>query len=370
MHDCIIIGLGAMGSATAWQLSQTGASILAFDQYEAGHSKGSSHGRTRVIRRVYSEGDLYMPLLSRAYVLWKNMARDAGRDFLIRTGGLDIGYAGAPGVKAAEDTARTHGITHEHLTAEGVMARYPAFDIPHDYEAVFAPDSGMLLSDAANAWMRGQAVKAGADLRWNTRVTGWRREGDHYVVDTRTGSHPARKLVIAAGPWTGQFVPELDSALTVERQVVAWFDPLKELSALPVFQVEPEDGVRPYVMPPVNADGLKIGVYGHFGECGPDMRDGFEPSARDEGLLRSNAERWLPGSVGKTQMMMDCRFTRTQDDRFIIGNLPGDPGVTILSPCSGHGYKFAPAIGEAAANLVLEHDPKVDLEPFGVIRAV
>jgi len=100
------------------------------------------------------------------------------------------------------------------------------------------------------------------------------------------------------------------------------------------------------------------------------MRDGFEPSARDEGLLRSNVERWLPGSIGKTQMMMDCRFTRTHDDRFIIGNLPGDPGVTILSPCSGHGYKFAPAIGEAAANLVLERDPKIDLEPFSVIRAV
>jgi len=368
MHDCIIIGLGAMGSATAWQLSKAGASVLAFDQFEAGHAKGSSHGRTRVIRRVYSEGDVYMPLLGRAYELWESMGSEAGRDFLIRTGGLDIGYASSRSVQEAESTARQHGIAHERVMASDVMARYPAFNLPHDYDGVFAPDSGMLLSDDANAWMRESATEAGADLRWNTIVADWRREGSHFVVETADGPHSARKLVIAAGPWMGQFVPALDTALTVERQVVAWFDPLKNLRALPVFQVEPEDGVRPYVMPPLNGDGLKIGVYGHLGQRGPDMRDGFEPNATDEALLRDNVERWLPGSIGRAQMMMDCRFTRTRDDRFIIGALPGDEGVTILSPCSGHGYKFAPAIGEAAADLVLERDPKIDLGPFGMER--
>lgn len=370
MYDAIVIGLGVMGSATAWQLVRRGLSVLGLDRFEAGHERGSSHGRTRVIRRVYGEGAIYMPLLERAYAFWDQMESESGRAFLHRTGGLDMGPAGSPLLCNAAEAARLHGVDHERLGAAGIMARYPALALPDHYEGIFAPDSGLLLSDEINAWFRESATAAGADLLWQTPVQGWRRDGKTYAVDTATGSVAAHRLVIAAGAWTGCLVPELDPVLAVERQVIAWYAPKADLAGLPVFQVEPEDGVRPYIMPPLLGDGLKIGVYGHLGQRGPEMRDGAPPDAGDDAVLRTSLERWLPGMAGSTQEMKECRFTRTTDDRFIIGRLPRDPGVVILSPCSGHGYKFAPAIGEAAADLVMDSEPAVDLGPFSVDRVL
>lgn len=368
MYDAIIIGLGAMGSATAWQLARRGASVLGLDQFARGHARGSSHGRTRVIRRVYAEGGLYMPLLGRAYQLWAEMEAASGQEFLVQTGGLDLGPAGSLLVAQAESAALSWNIVHERLSARAIMARFPALALPDSYEGVLAPQSGLLRSDAANDWMRAEAESLGADLRWECTVTGWRHEGANYRIDTPTGPETARRLVIAAGPWTGLLCPQVDAALAVERQVVAWFNPLKDLPGLPVFQADPADGARPYVMPPLDGAGIKIGVYGHFGERGPSMREGRVPDARDAALLRDSLDRFLPGTAGRLETMMDCRFTRTRDDRFLIGPLPGDGGVTLLAPCSGHGYKFAPAIGEAAADLVLDRAPDVDLEPFAVPR--
>lgn len=370
MYDVIVIGLGVMGSATAWQLARRGRSVLGLDQFEAGHERGSSHGRTRVIRRVYGEGEVYMPLLERAYALWDDMESESGRTFLHRTGGLDIGPASSTLVSNAAATAQAHGVAHERLSAAEIMARYPALNLPDYYEAIHAPDSGMLLSDDINAWLRQTAAADGAELRWQTPVLGWHRDGQAYRVETAAGAFAARRLVIAAGAWAGCLLPELDPVLAVERQVVAWYDPAAGLGDLPVFQVEPEDGVRPYIMPPLAGDGLKIGVYGHLGQRGAEMRDGFPPGAADDALLRISLERWLPGMAGSTQLMKECRFTRTHDDRFIIGPLPRDPGVVVLSPCSGHGYKFAPAIGEAAADLVTGEEPRIDLAPFSVERAL
>ncbi|MEE2565630.1 N-methyl-L-tryptophan oxidase [Hyphobacterium marinum] len=366
----IVIGLGVMGSATAWQLARRGLSVLGLDQFEAGHERGSSHGRARVIRRVYGEGEIYMPLLERADALWDGMEAESGRTFLHRTGGLDIGPASSALVSNAAATAQSHGVTHERLSAAGIMARFPALNLPDHYEGIYAPDSGMLLSDAINTWLRETAVADGADLRWQTPVLGWRRDGQAYRAETAAGEFAAHRLVIAAGAWAGCLLPELDHVLAIERQVVAWYDPAAELGDLPVFQVEPEDGIRPYIMPPLSGDGLKIGVYGHLGQRGAEMRDGFPPGADDDAHLRSSLDRWLPGMAGATQLMKECRFTRTYDDRFIIGTLPRDPGVVLLSPCSGHGYKFAPAIGEAAADLVTGEELRIDLTPFSVERVL
>lgn len=370
MHDVIVIGLGAMGSAAAWQMARRGADVLGLEQLAEGHGKGSSHGRTRVIRRIYSEGPVYMPLLSRAYALWDAMAAESGETFLVRTGGLDIAPDGAPSLTNAIACAEAEGIAHDVLNADSLRARWPEIRVPDGYAAAFAPDSGQLRSDAANCWMREAARAAGADLRFDTPVLGWRRTGDHITVETASGTERAKRLVIAAGAWAGTLLPDIDSALIVERQVVGWFAPSSagDLARLPVFQVEPTDGRRYYVLPPLDGSGTKIGLYGHRGERGPHMRDGRAPDAEDEMLLRAGLNEWLPDANGPLETLQECRFTRTADDRFIIGNWPEDEAVTLLSPCSGHGYKFAPAIGEAAAQLALGETPAVDLSPFAVSR--
>lgn len=368
MYDVIVIGLGAMGSAAAWQLARRGASVLGLERFTEGHGKGSSHGRTRVIRRLYSEGPVYMPLLSRAYALWDTMAAESGEAFLVRTGGLDIAPAGAPSLVNAIACAEAEGIAHGVLDADSLRARWPGIRVPDGYAAVFAPDSGQLRSDAANRWMRDAARAGGAELRFDTPVLGWRRNGAHIVVEIPTGTETAKRLVIAAGAWAGTLLPELDPALTVERQVVGWFAPSEDtdLARLPVFQVEPPDGRRYYVLPPLDGAGTKIGLYGHRGERGPGMREGRAPDVQDEALLRAGLAEWVPAANGELETLQECRFTRTADDRFVIGKWPKDEAVTLLSPCSGHGYKFAPAIGEAAAYLALGETPAVDLSPFAV----
>lgn len=370
MRDVIVIGLGAMGSATAWQLARRGASVLGLEQFAEGHDKGSSHGRTRVIRRIYSEGPVYMPLLSRAYALWDTMAAESGETFLVRTGGLDIAPEGAPSLTNATACAEAEGIAHDVLDADSLRARWPEIRVPDGFAAVYAPDSGQLRSDAANRWMRDAARARGADFRFNTPVLGWRRTADHITVETASGPETAKHLVIAAGTWAGTLLPVIDSALIVERQVVGWFAPSDEaeLARLPVFQVEPPDSRRYYVLPPLDGSGTKIGLYGHRGERGPDMRTGHAPDAQDEALLRAGLAEWLPSANGPLESLQECRFTRTADDRFIIGKWLEDEAVTLLSPCSGHGYKFAPAIGEAAAQLALGETPGVDLSPFAVAR--
>ena len=368
MYDALVIGLGAMGSAAAWQLARRGASLLGLEQFAEGHAKGSSHGRTRVIRRIYSEGPVYMPLLSRAYALWDAMAAESGETFLVRTGGLDIAPENAPSLANAIGCAEAERIAHDVLDTDSLHARWPGIHLPDGYSAVYAPDSGQLRSDAANRWMRKAARAGGADLRFDTSVLGWRRTGDHIAVETASGTESAKRLVIAAGAWAGTLLPEIDPALIVERQVVGWFEPSDEtdLARLPVFQVEPPDGRRYYVLPPLDGSGTKIGLYGHRGERGPDMREGRAPDAEDEALLRAGLAEWLPDANGPVETLQECRFTRTADDRFIIGRWPEDEAVTLLSPCSGHGYKFAPAIGEAAAQLALGEAPEVDLSPFSV----
>lgn len=374
MRDVIVIGLGAMGSAAALHLARAGADVLALDRFGPGHGRGSSHGATRVIRRVYAEGEIYMPLLGRAYALWAAMERDSGQTFLNACGGLDIGPEDGAMVRTALKTAEDHAIPHETLDAAAIMARFPALRIPKGMAGVFAPQSGQVFSGAANAWMRETAEAAGAELRWNEAVTGWRRSGKSLSVATARGETRCRKLVIAAGPWTGLLLPSLDPHLAVERQVTGWFAPpprrARDFANMPVFQADPPGGERFYFLPPAGGMGVKAGLYGHLGERGTAMRRGRMPDEADAALLRRGLRKWLPGADGPPQKLQQCRFTRTADDRFIIGLWPDDPDVAVLSPCSGHGYKFAPAIGEAAAGLVLERDPAVDLAPFSVERVL
>jgi sarcosine oxidase len=370
VHDVIVIGLGAMGSAAAWQLARRGARVLGLEQFGEGHDRGSSHGRTRVIRRVYSEGEVYMPLLNRAYALWAAMERESGETLLVRTGGLDIAPRDAASLANAHACAVSGDVAHEVLDAATVRLRHPEISLPDGFAAVYAPDSGQLRSDHANTWMRTAARSAGALLRFGTPVTGWRKHGTHIEVDTAAGTESAHRLVIAAGAWAGTLLPEIDPALTVERQVVGWFESVdgRSFDDTPVFQVEPGDRGRFYIQPGRGGESTKIGLYGHLGERGPEMRAGRPPDAADEAALRAGLARWLPAANGRLEHMEQCRFTRTTDDRFIIGTWPGDDAVTLVSPCSGHGFKFAPAIGEAAAQLALGESTTVDLSPFAVAR--
>jgi sarcosine oxidase len=367
-----IIGLGAMGSATAWSLAQQGVSVIGFEQFGLGHQHGSSHGKTRIIRSVYFEGEVYAPLVDAAYRAWTRIEETWGQAFYRKTGGLDISLADDGGVfHDALSAAQAAGRSFDVLEGSQIEDRFPALDLGGRGRAVYAADSGLLDSDDATNWMRDMAARRGAVFHANCPVQSWTRTARGFEIQTSTGSYQVRKLIIAAGAWVGQLLPELAPVLVPERQVVAWYHTEQPgLASLPIFQLETRDRERYYAFPPHRGYGLKLGLYNHRRQRGPEF---IEPSGIDDDdrrLLEHGLDLCLPGVDRKPDNIIECRFTNAPDERFVIGKWPEDEDLIILSPCSGHGYKFAPVIGDIAADLALEVEPCVEIGEFAVKRVV
>jgi sarcosine oxidase len=371
-YDVCIIGLGAMGSATAWSLSTSGASVIAVDQFAIGHDKGSSHGETRIIRSVYFEGRVYTPLVRAAYAAWERIHKQYGQQFLRITGGLDISLRQDSVFEAALTAAQSGGFSHDVLDHTDLARRFPLLDLPTQARAVWSPDSGLLDSDDATAWMRDEAVNNGADLRGETRVSGWGKTAAGYQIKTKTETITARKLIIAAGAWAAELIPQLAPILTPERQVLCWYgkDDMSAYSDMPIFQYETEDSERYYAFPPHKGAGLKFGLYHHRRQRGAEYIKSSGVELADKAALAAGLDQCLPGLSAHPQRYAECRFTLAPDDRFLIGLMPGDEDMVVLSPCSGHGFKFAPAIGDIAAELALEQEVSVDISGFALERVL
>jgi len=369
--DVGIIGLGAMGTAAAWSLSLRGASVVGLEQYDLGHARGSSHGRTRIIRSVYSEGNVYDALVREAYAGWERIERDYGQAFLRRTGGLDISVCQDGIFENALAAALASGHPFEVIEGVALEARFPALDLQGRGRAVYNADAGLLDSDDASNWMRQDAIKRGAILKDRTQVFNWERTSEGFVIGSEAGSFQCRKLIVAAGAWCGHLVPGLKPVLTPERQVIAWFQAEgAAFNALPIFQLESEARERYYFFPPHKDQGLKVGLYNHRRERGYEVIENRGVDEADLDLLRRGVSLCLPGAGLDPLASAECRFTNAPEDRFLIGPMPEDRDLILLSPCSGHGYKFTPAIGEIAADLAMEVEPKVDLSAFSVARVI
>jgi sarcosine oxidase len=353
-----IIGLGAMGLASAWAASRRGLNVTGFDRFPRGHNQGSSHGASRMIRRIYSEGALYTPLLDRAFEAWKVLEAEAGQPLFVETGGLDIGTLDSPFLVETLANAEASGEAFDVFDAAELRRRFPAMNVPDDISAVHAPGSGYLLSDKANAAMARLAEARGAALRWDSPVTRIEALRGGFRLHTAQGVHEFDHVILAAGPWAGDFDDGLNRALTVERQVVGLF---KGPRGIPPFQRLFPDGRRIYALPNGPGGRWKLGVYHHREQRGPEYRDTFPPDAEDRALLTHALKAVLP-DCPPPEAYEVCRFTNTQDHRFIVDT--GADGQVRIAACSGHGYKFAPAIGEAAVALALGEAPAVNLSAF------
>jgi sarcosine oxidase len=370
--DVIVIGLGGMGSASAYHLARRGKRVLGLEQFEPLHQQGSSHGLTRIIRLAYHEHPSYVPLLRRAYELWHDLEADAGRELLITTGSLEGGPEDGPMFRGALEAAELHDIEHEVLDADAIVRRFPAWSgLAPDMRVVFQPDGGFLLAEETMAAHHAGASAAGAELRFGEAVTGWEPMGDGVRVTTASGSYEADRLVIAAGAWARQLVPRLGGVATPERQVLAWFTPHRPeafaVDRFPVFIIDVESGSW-YGFPSHDGHGLKVGWYHHFGEeIDPDDPD-RSTRPDDEDALRGFVERHLPDAAGPTEMLRACIFTNTPDEHFIIDRLPDAPQVVVASPCSGHGYKFCSVVGEITADLAIDGATQHDIGLFALDR--
>ncbi|MFL5760138.1 MAG: N-methyl-L-tryptophan oxidase [Thermomicrobiales bacterium] len=370
-YDVIVIGVGGMGSAACAALAQRGKRVLGLERFDIPHAMGSSHGVNRIIRLAYYEDPSYVPLLRRAYELWRELESGFGEQLLYITGSIDASDRDGEIFRDSLKSCEIHNLPHEILTSKQLRDRFPAYHLPENHLALLQPEGGFLASERCIVANVVSAIEEGARIHAREAVQTWRTTTSGVRVETDRGVHEAELLVISAGAWAGELIPELALLAQPERQVLAWLQPgLPELfcpDRFPVFNVTVEEG-RYYGFPIYSIPGFKVGRYHHLQEhVDPDTME-REPNDVDEAMLRTFAGRYFPGSDGPTMALKACMFTNSPDEHFIIDVLPRASNVLLVSPCSGHGFKFCSVIGEIVADLVSTGSTDHDISLFKLDR--
>ncbi|WP_109488254.1 N-methyl-L-tryptophan oxidase [Occallatibacter savannae] len=355
--DVIILGLGAMGSAAAHHLAARGQHVLGLDQFTPPHDRGSSHGGSRIIRQAYFESPDYIPLVLRAYELWREIERDTGIRLIHTTGGLVIGNEDGDLVRRTIASAKEHHIPIDVLAPAELAARFPAFS-PHPGDlGVFEHLAGYLVPEDCIRAQLQSAIHSGAQLHFDEKVLSWTAAPDHVEVATTRGSYSARHLIITAGPWAAEAL-QSNLPLSVTRQVTAWIQPKGGVEGFlpdrfPVFIAEGAAGkYASYGFPAIDGPngGIKVAIHGSDLSCTPDTVDRQIHDADVQQIIVSLQGR-IPAIAGDLLRAKTCLYTMTPDEHFIIGPHPRLPSCTIACGFSGHGFKFAPVIGEILAGL-------------------
>jgi sarcosine oxidase len=377
-YDVIVVGVGGMGSAAAYHLADRGLDVLGLERYDVPHAQGSSHGYSRIIRLAYHEHPSYVPLLRAAYDEWRSLEAERGVSLLHETGSVAGGPPGSEIFEGARRSCRENDPEHEVLSAAGLNDRFPDYDVPEDFRAVFQPQGGFLVPEKCVVAHVEGAHDRGAEIRARTKVRGWTPLDDGGVtVEAEDGvegvtTYEADSLVVAAGAWTGELVPELEPVLEPERQVVGWFQPDDpdrfDPDSFPVFVLGEEEADEVYGFPVHGVPGVKIGRYHHRHETVDPDEMNREPTPEDERILREDVEAYLADAAGPTMRLETCLFTNTPDSRFVIDSHPVHPEVTVAAGFSGHGFKFVSVVGSVVADLVTDGRTDHPIEQFGIDR--
>ena len=365
--DVAVVGLGAMGSATTYALAQRGVRVIGIDRFAPPHDHGSSHGESRVIRMAYFEDPAYVPLLRLAFEHWHRLESRTGERVLTVTGILEAGHKGSALVEGSVRSAVQHGLPHEVLRPSEVNRRIPAFSLPDDWDCVFQPDAGVLRPEKAMHLFLSAAQALGAQCHLNTAVKSVRPVADHAEVQLESGEIvEAGSVVVCAGPWIPELVPELRSHLVLTRQPLVWFRPrdqeLVRAERMPIFFLQTRDDLV-YGFPDLFGTGVKAASH----LTGDVLSGAGAPRAEatDEEKVRlwRFMRRYIPAAAGDPYRSTTCIYTRAPDGHFLLGLHPRHPQIVIASPCSGHGFKFASVIGEVLADLATRRttDKPIDL---------
>jgi monomeric sarcosine oxidase len=365
----VIVGGGTMGLAAAWALSRRGFAVELLERFEHVHGMGSHGGHTRAFRHAYHEGADYVGLVRRADEEWTALSERVGEPLLVRCGLVEFGAADDPDFMAANAALREHGVTHESMSAREAMRRWP-FTMPDDWQACLAPESGYLRVRACLDAFRREAEAAGAVLRYGVRVRELVLGGDRVRVLLDDGSVIAGDhLVVCAGAWAPSLVSgSLFGAAParVLRRVLAWTRPREDvrpkLRELPVWAAFAREGFF-YGFPDgeEGVSGCKLACHNLRDEALGFMDEPVDPETvdrevheRDLAPLRAFMDRHFPAARGEFVEASVCLYTQTRSGDFWIDRHPDDARVVVAAGFSGHGFKFAPAIGVAIAELVGE----------------
>jgi sarcosine oxidase len=354
--DVIVVGLGGMGSAAAAHASARGKRVLGIEQFQPGHDQGSSHGRSRVIRLAYFEHPAYVPLLRRAYELWRRLEEQTGRRLLQMTGGLMIGSPESEVVSGSLRSAREHNLAHEVLDAAAIRRRFPALTPDKGTVALFETDAGIVFPEEAIRAHLDIAVDNGAHVHFDERVEGWEQAGDHLEVRTSSGRYACDRLILAPGAWAQELFKIDWLPLEVEPQQLHWFEPAGGEAPFapdrfPIYIWDLGGGVQFYGFPADDEGRVKVAF--------------FRSKVKGEAAMRAALEPCIP-ALGRGVLVetVSCKYTLTPDQHFVIGRHPELENVTIASPCSGHGYKFASVVGEILADMAIDGTTRHPIDLF------
>ncbi len=361
--DIAVIGLGAAGSAALQALAKSGKTVIGIDRYDPPHARGSSHGETRLLRTAYFEGAFYVPLVKRAVKLWKALERRTGTRLFEQTG---VNYAGpADGMFIAGTLGSARKKQVKLRPARGMDSW---FAIGADWAQLNDIEGGYVYPERAIRTFLADARQSGAAVYRNCRCEAIDPSGAAIVLHTTRGTIRAKTLVVTTGAWIGELVPELAPAATVERRVLHWFaDPkrkfTREAGFLP-FAISNADGNLVYGFP-ANARG-EVKVAEHMTVeiiAAPDMLN-RKITRADKAAIDGLVSRLMP-DLGERLRSDVCMYPMMPDERFLLARHPRDTRIVIGAGLSGHGFKFAPAIGEVLANLALRRKQVVPIAKFG-----
>jgi monomeric sarcosine oxidase len=372
-YDVIVIGAGSMGMAAGYFLSQSGKKTLLLDAFNPPHDKGSHHGETRIIRYAYGEGVEYVPLALRARDLWQELAQQTGKEIFLQTGVINVGDKNIPFIKNVIKSAEKFDLPLEVMTASEVNGKWDGMQLPENFLGCFEPTSGVLKVESCVEAYRELALNTGATIRTNSRVTKVHPQSGKVTIYTEDGAtFTADSIIISAGAWSGELLKQLDLKLPLNpiRKTFAWYDVDERYynqNDFPAFTFELADSIY-YGFPSIDGAGLKVGRHDGGDTINPDeVKLAFGDVAGDVENLNGFLDEFMPREhelkLGKT-----CMYTMTPDEDFVIDVHPKYNNIAIAAGFSGHGFKFASAVGEVLSDLITKGSTDLDIKPFSIKR--
>ena len=370
-YDCIVLGVGGFGSGALDHLAARGVNVLGIERFGIAHDQGSSHGQTRVIRQAYFEHADYVPLMLEAYTMWESLERDSRQSLLHKCGLLLAGPADGPAVTGTRGAAEQHGLPLEEVPRERLAEQFPGFRLPEGYEAVFEAAGGYLEVEACVEAHIGRAMDRGAQLHTGETVTNWTSDGRTARVETDRGQYEAASLIITAGTWASQLLPDLPVPWDVVRKPLFWSpattdDYNLEHGAGTFFLETP--GGEFYGFPSLDGETVKLAE--HTG--GQSIED---PLAVDRRVLPIDLppvheflNTYMPGIDLTPREHTVCMYTRTFDRNFVVDIHPGLNNVAIGAGFSGHGFKFTPILGAVLVDLALDGATERNIDFLSLAR--
>ncbi|HEY7980912.1 MAG TPA: N-methyl-L-tryptophan oxidase [Candidatus Eremiobacteraceae bacterium] len=365
IYDVVVVGLGVMGSSIAASCARRGRTVLGIERFWPVHDRGASHGKTRLIRQAYFEHVAYVPLVLRSYALWRELEARSGEHLMTITGLLLAGKESTKVIAGSRRSAEQHGLPVEYLTASDIARRFPMTRPHADEVGVFEREGGVIFPELAVHALLRVAADAGAQMRFGVRVTDWHRTGTgglRVAIDDGTAVE-AKQVVLSVGPWLESMTAQTGIPLKVQRNVQAWFAPrTPEFTAdrFPAFLLDREGFPNIIYGFPDLGDGVKAAFHSRGSFTKPDQ---LERGISEDDIvpIQTALAGWLPDAGQTFLNAKACMYTLTPDEHFAIGRHPADADVIVAGGFSGHGFKFAPVVGEIVSELLFDGSSRFDI---------